>query len=286
MAGHVSQFSFIVVNPNYMPQCQMVFEIMMRLVEDCYTRVTIENSLRRKELQAAINEIVGQLIVITVQRIRLCINMGINNEEAVLLAKSAIALLSEIFDWVSSKVLSESIDGVIEVLCAYLQVETCGIYEVSANCLNALANRKRFKTDELPIIISMFRDQTMQSILAACTVAASSSNTSEEHYIFLKLLCDLLCALGIHLAEVWTHLNKPPDTFNLYLNAVSAFFTHPSLYIRLETSSVLLAFSSNKSINNSPNLLEKMPKILESLPKSMEKVCNYCHLNRCFRLAG
>lgn len=75
----------------------------------------------------------------------------------------------------------------------------------------------------------MFRDQTMQSILTACTLAASSSNTSEEHYTFLKLLCDLLCALGIHLSEIWTYIDKPPDTFNLYLNALTEFFMHPSL---------------------------------------------------------
>lgn len=127
------------------------------------------------------------------------------------------------------KVLAESVDGVIEVLCAYLQVDTCGIYEVAAHSLNKLAMRKRFKNDELPIIISMFRDQTMQAILTACSLAASTSNTSPEHYKFLKLLCDLLCALGIHMSEVYIHLAKPPDTFPLYLNALTEFFIHPSM---------------------------------------------------------
>jgi exportin-5 len=75
----------------------------------------------------------------------------------------------------------------------------------------------------------MFRDQTMQTILTACTLAASSSNTSEQHYIFLKSLCDLLCALGVGLANIWTFLAKPPDTFTLYLNALTEFFKHPSM---------------------------------------------------------
>jgi hypothetical protein len=122
-----NQFSLIVAEPNYTSQCQMVFLILKRLVEDCYTLITVEDSKRRKDLQNAINSHSGEMIVMIVQRIRLCINMGSNNEEAVLLAKSAIELFSEVFEWVSGKVLAESIDGVIEVLCAYLQVETCGI---------------------------------------------------------------------------------------------------------------------------------------------------------------
>jgi methylaspartate ammonia-lyase len=40
----------------------------------------------------------------------------------------------------------------------------------------------------------------------------------------------------------------------------------------LETAQVLLAFSTNASVNRSPIMLEKMPAILLSLPQSMEKV--------------
>ena len=78
-------------------------------------------------------------------------------------------------------------------------------------------------------VISMFRDQPMQAILAACSLAASSSNTSELHYKFLKTLCDLLCSLGIHLAEIWLNIANPPENFTLYLDAVAEFFQHPSM---------------------------------------------------------
>lgn len=121
-----TQFSTIIKDPNYVAQCQMIFVILKRLIENCYTLVTIEDGTRRKALQNAINIHVSELIVITVQRLQLCISLGTSNEEPVLLAKSAIDLLSEMFEWMSSKVLSEFIDGIIEVLCAYLQVETCG----------------------------------------------------------------------------------------------------------------------------------------------------------------
>ncbi|KAI6191517.1 Exportin-5 [Aphelenchoides bicaudatus] len=267
-----NQFSSIVANPNYVAQCQMIFEILERLIEDIYTLVTVENQSRRKDLQNAISSHAGQLIQMTLQRLRLCIATGIATEQNCLLAKSAITLLGETFEWINGKLLADSVDGIIEVLCAYLQVETCRIYETAASALYKLSARKKAKADELPVILSMFRSETMQSILTACTLAASSSNTSEEHYKYLKLLCDLLCVLGIGLADVWTHLVKPPDTFNLYLNALTEFFKHPSLYIRLETSQVLLAFSANASINRYPTVLEKMPAILLNLPQSMEKI--------------
>jgi hypothetical protein len=130
-----NQFSLIATNPNYVAQCQMIFEILMRLIEDIYTLINVENAARRKDLQIAINSHSGELIQMTVQRLRLCISMGASDEQIVLLAKSAIELLSEVFEWVNGKVLADSIDEVIEVLCAYLQVESCHIYEAAANGL-------------------------------------------------------------------------------------------------------------------------------------------------------
>lgn len=91
-----NQFASIVADSNYMVQCQMVFEILERLIENIYTYVVVENPARRKELQNAINAHAGELIRMVVQRLRLSIQMGNANEEAVLLAKSAIELLSGI----------------------------------------------------------------------------------------------------------------------------------------------------------------------------------------------
>ncbi|KAI6244084.1 Exportin-5 [Aphelenchoides fujianensis] len=270
------QFSAIAVDAKYVAQCQIVFSVLKRLIEDVFTLITVENNARRKDLQTAITNHASEIIRMIAVRIRLSVSMG-NDEQSVLLAKAAIELLGEFFEWASGKMLSESIDEIVDVLCLYLQTPTCGIYEVTARCLYKLASRKRVKNDELPIVTSIFRDQPIQSILAACNLAASSSNTSVEHYKFLKALCDLLCSLGIHLSEVWPHLTNPPSNFPLYLTVLTEFFRHPSLYIRLETSQVLVAFSSNPAIRRSPALLEKMPEHFDvvafvDLAKSMEKV--------------
>lgn len=101
-----SQFTSILADPNvnYMVQCQMIFVILKRLIENCYTLITIENSTRRKEIQNGVSIHIGEVIAVTVQTLRRCISMGSSSEEAVLLANSGIELLSEIFDWVSGKV--------------------------------------------------------------------------------------------------------------------------------------------------------------------------------------
>lgn len=103
------QFSSIVADPKYVPQCQMVFMVLKRLIENVYSLVTVENAGRRNTLKNSITALASDIIRITVQRLRVCIAEG-NNEQSVLLAKSGIELLSEVFDWVSGKVLAEYID--------------------------------------------------------------------------------------------------------------------------------------------------------------------------------
>lgn len=46
------------------------------------------------------------------------------------------------------------------------------------------------------------------------------------HYRYLKTLCDVLSALGIHLSDVW---KRSPPNFEIYLRANEAFITHPSV---------------------------------------------------------
>ncbi|CAD5235033.1 unnamed protein product [Bursaphelenchus xylophilus] len=269
----VDQFVSIVENTKLIQQSHMIFLILRRLIEDVLTLITIQNSIRRKDLQNAINAHIGKIMKMAVGRLVLCVNEG-SNEQSILLAKSAIELLSEIFDWVSGKDLEPFIDEIVDVLCLYLQLDLCGIYECAASSLHKLASRRRQKNDELPIVVSMFRDRPMQAILAACSLAARQSNSSEVHYKFLKALCDLLCSLGVHLSEVWLHITNPPSNFPLYLDALSEFFRHPSVYIRAEIAQVMCAFSSNDSIRRTAIVLERMPSFLVLIPKSLEKVGN------------
>lgn len=61
------------------------------------------------------------------------------------------------------------------------------------------------------------------------SLASEVSSSSIQHYKYLKALCNLLCALGVHLSDVWLHIGRAPPNFNMYLSAISAFFVHPSI---------------------------------------------------------
>uniref|UniRef100_A0A183CH17 Transmembrane protein n=1 Tax=Globodera pallida TaxID=36090 RepID=A0A183CH17_GLOPA len=136
-----------------------------------------------------------------------------------------------------------------------------------------IASRKCAKTAETPIVVSMFRDGPMRQILTAANLAADVSSSSYEHYKYLKALCDLLCALGLHLADVWSYVMKPPPNFSLYLAALSAFFRHPSIYIRAETAQVLATFYGHERISKNADFLTSIPPLIHFLPKAMSKSC-------------
>nr|CAD2138907.1 unnamed protein product [Meloidogyne enterolobii] len=195
-------------------------------------------------------------------------------ETSVFVSLAATKALSEIVEWVVTRTLEEHVDAIVDVLCAYLQTAEMNLYEEAAKCLYKIASRKCAKSIETPIVVSLFRDAPMQRILTAANLAAADSSTSCEHYKYLKALLDLLCALGIHLSEVWTYVMKPPPNFSLYISALSAFFVHPSIYIRAETAQVIATFCSNEKISTNEDFLKYIPQLLKVLPRTMSKTCS------------
>ncbi|KAL7080574.1 hypothetical protein ACQ4LE_000437 [Meloidogyne hapla] len=195
-------------------------------------------------------------------------------ETSVFVSLAATKALSEIVEWVVTRTLEEHVDAIVDVLCAYLQIAEMNLYEEAAKCLYKIASRKCAKSIETPIVVSLFRDVPMRQILTAANAAAADSSTSCEHYKYLKALLDLLCALGIHLSEVWTYVMKPPPNFSLYISALSAFFVHPSIYIRAETAQVIATFCSNEKISANEDFLNYTPQLLKILPRAMSKTCS------------
>uniref|UniRef100_A0A914Y819 Exportin-1/Importin-beta-like domain-containing protein n=1 Tax=Panagrolaimus superbus TaxID=310955 RepID=A0A914Y819_9BILA len=265
------QFKSIILDETLHAQAQMVFIVLRRLIENVITFSNVSNVLRRKELSTAVNIIMPEMLAVTIARIKMCIDAG-NNDNSILVAKFAIELLSESVDWVVGRVLEETVDKMIEVLCAYLQVANHGIFETAATCLFKIASRKRAKTDETPIVLSMFKDSSMQSIISAASLAAGVSSSSADHYKYLKALCDLLTALGIHLSEIWVYVKNPPPNFSLYLTAIYSFFTHPSMCIRSDVSQVLVTFASHDQISKTKEFVAAVKQVIPHIPKNVEKL--------------
>ncbi|KAL3119068.1 hypothetical protein niasHT_003851 [Heterodera trifolii] len=249
-------------------------DLLDRLVANVTTDGTDNALLREASLEAlgyigldmAEKQKIGPVLAAIVR--------GMQREESSVHVRLAAAkALSEIVDWVATRTLEEHVDAIVDATCAFLQTAELNLYEEAAKCLWKIASRKCAKTTETPIVVSMFRDGPMRQILTAANLAAQISSSSYEHYKYLKVLCDLLCALGLHLAEVWSYVMKPPPNFSLYLAALSAFFRHPSIYIRAETAQVLATFFGHERISKNADFLVSIPPLIHFLPKAMNKSC-------------
>uniref|UniRef100_A0A914H404 Golgi SNAP receptor complex member 2 n=1 Tax=Globodera rostochiensis TaxID=31243 RepID=A0A914H404_GLORO len=249
-------------------------ELLDRLVANVTSDETDNALLREASLEAlgyigldmAEKQRIGPVLAAIVR--------GMQREESsVYVRLAATKALSEIVDWVATRTLEEHVDAIVDATCAFLQTAELNLYEEAAKCLWKIASRKCAKTAETPIVVSMFRDGPMRQILTAANLAADVSSSSYEHYKYLKALCDLLCALGLHLADVWSYVMKPPPNFSLYLAALSAFFRHPSIYIRAETAQVLATFYGHERISKNADFLTSIPPLIHFLPKAMSKSC-------------
>ncbi|VDK72886.1 unnamed protein product, partial [Litomosoides sigmodontis] len=99
--------------------------------------------------------------------------------------------------------------------------------------------------------------------------AASVGADNVEHYRFLKTLCNVLSSLGIHLADVWTQ--RPPN-FGMYLAAIEAFFSHPSVYLRNEAVAVFTSLINHQKIGDDEIFNECICRVIISAPGLLEKV--------------
>uniref|UniRef100_A0A1I7XLD2 Importin N-terminal domain-containing protein n=1 Tax=Heterorhabditis bacteriophora TaxID=37862 RepID=A0A1I7XLD2_HETBA len=148
--------------------------------------------------------------------------LSTRNNAGLLAAKYIICWLSDVCEWVTLSALEPLMNQIIDTVIRYLNIAERSIYEQAALCLAALAGRKN--------------------------LAADVAHSSEEHYKYLKALCNLLTILGIftldHLARVWID-KTPPQNFSTYLSAIVAFFIHPSLHLKNEACDVLIALSTH-----------------------------------------
>uniref|UniRef100_A0A915Q658 Importin N-terminal domain-containing protein n=1 Tax=Setaria digitata TaxID=48799 RepID=A0A915Q658_9BILA len=254
---------------------QIPFITLQLLVENVVTLVTVESFSRRKDLNNAIASNIPRILHTIRFALRECLVES--TDESYSLARSALDLFSELVEWVAAGVLEPFISDLLYTICSFLETPQHCIYEVAAKCLWRLASRKQAKNEENLVVLALFGDVPMRSILTAANQAASVGADNMEHYRFLKTLCNVLSALGIHLADVWTQ--RPPN-FALYLAAIEAFFLHSSLYLRNEAVAVFSSLISHEKIGDDEIFNECIRRVIVSIPNLLEKV-GYPSQNNC-----
>uniref|UniRef100_A0A1I8EM21 Xpo1 domain-containing protein n=1 Tax=Wuchereria bancrofti TaxID=6293 RepID=A0A1I8EM21_WUCBA len=246
---------------------QIPFITLQLLVENVVTLVTVENISRRKDLNNAIASNVPRILHIIHLALREC-SVEIT-DESYSLVRSALDLFSELVEWLPANVLEPYINDLLYTVCSFLETPQHCIYEVAAKCLWRIASRKQAKNEENLVVFALFGDVPMRSILRAANQAASVGAGNVEHYRFLKTLCNVLSALGIHLADVCTQ--RPPN-FGMYLAAIEAFFSHPSVYLRNEAVAVFASLINHEKIGDDEIFSECICRVIISTPNLLEKV--------------
>ncbi|KAI8477689.1 Exportin-5 [Branchiostoma belcheri] len=89
---------------------------------------------------------------------------------------------------------------------------------------------------------------------------------NEQHYLFLKRLCQLLVGLGQQLGTLWgpTGLGVGcPANFSKYLSAILSFTAHNSQSLSSLTQGLWAAFLRHEHISKDSVFLEFVPKVLQ-----------------------
>ena len=171
-------------DPRTYSQCEMVFLIVGRLIEEVQTMSTMaEDSPRHKELQNSLKASVKPIIEMTVARLQLCsaelsASIGQVNgmsapsqsvhEIAPLIARVGIELLSSIVEWGSVNVLEECCSTLIEVLTPYLHIQTHGVCIETAKCLRGLASRRVTAKDrETALVSALLSNSAIEALTKA-----------------------------------------------------------------------------------------------------------------------
>ncbi|WKY16383.1 hypothetical protein Q1695_001218 [Nippostrongylus brasiliensis] len=235
--------------------CAFVFAIERRLVENVRTLASIANPRRRRDMNSAIVDCMNDFITLALDTLDAC-HLDQSN---VLAVKNILGWLTELCSCVSSGPLEDQLTRMVNILVRYLSTADGNIYEKAAQCLATLSARNREKTthDTSTVISAFFREEVFTAILTVTSLAADGSQSSEQHYNFLKSLCEVLTTLGSFLSRVWTE-KTPPANFGTYLSAIVAFFNHESLFLKLEACDVLLALSTHGTLRKDENLAQAL----------------------------
>ncbi|KHJ98040.1 cation diffusion facilitator family transporter [Oesophagostomum dentatum] len=120
--------------------CAIVFAILRRLVENVVTLASVANQRRRKDMHTAIVSCYRMLLVIFA---------------------NCVVLVS----------LEQQLPHIVDVAVRYLSTAERSIYEQAAQCLVAIAVRKREKQDHSVVISAFFRAEVFSAILTTTSVS-------------------------------------------------------------------------------------------------------------------
>ncbi|XP_019715462.1 exportin-5 [Hippocampus comes] len=267
-------------------QTELVMLILLRLAEDVITFQTLPQQ-RRRDIQQTLSQnmesIFSFLMTILHQNIeeyRKVKGSPQNEMKARAHCRVAVATLSTLagyIDWVFLVYITSGNCRLLESLCLLLSEPELQLE--AAECLLIAISRKG-KLEDRKQFMLLFDDVAINYILSAAQSAdgPASSETQpvevvERRYVFLKRLCQVLCALGNQLISLVGSDVKVdvPANLSKYLEALLAFTTHSSLFLRSSTLPTWASIFKHETLSQEPVVVEMTIKFLRTAINNLVK---------------
>ncbi|MBN3324059.1 XPO5 protein, partial [Atractosteus spatula] len=263
-------------------QTELVMLILLRLAEDVVTFQTLPTQ-RRRDIQHTLTQSMDSIFSFLLsilqlnvnkyrklkldptQELKLCLVPARLSSQAKAHCRVGVATLNTLagyIDWVSLVHITHDNCRLLEMLCLLLSEPELQVE--AAECLLIAVSRKGKLEDRKPLMV-LFDDVAIHYFLSAAQTA-DGEGLLERHYVFLKRLCQVLCALGSQLCSLVGSDVKVDVPANLgkYMEAFLAFTTHPSQFLRSSTQVTWGSFFRHEVLSKDPVIIEMTSKYMRA----------------------
>nr|XP_020458731.1 exportin-5 [Monopterus albus] len=270
-------------------QTELVMLILLRLAEDVITFHTLPIQ-RRRDIQLTLTQNMENIFTFLMAILHLNVEdyrklkgspgLELQARAHCRVAVTTLNTLSGYVDWVSLAFVTAGNCHLLEMLCLLLSEPELQLE--AAECLLIAIRRKGKLEDRKPFML-LFNDVAIHYILSAAQSAdelAICKKTSEsqavvveQRYIFLKRLCQVLCALGSQLCSLVgsdVGVNVPAN-LNKYMEALLAFTTHSSQFLKSSTLPTWVALFKHEILSKEAVVVQMVIKYLRASMTNLVK---------------
>uniref|UniRef100_A0A8D0ADU7 Exportin-5 n=1 Tax=Sander lucioperca TaxID=283035 RepID=A0A8D0ADU7_SANLU len=252
-------------------QTELVMLILLRLAEDVITFQTLPTQ-RRRDIQQTLTQnmenIFSFMIAILHVNVEDYRKLVSGARAHCRVAVATLNTLAGYIDWVSLVHITCGNCHLLEMLCLLLSEPELQLE--AAECLLIAISRKGKLEDRKPFML-LFDDVAIHYILSAAQSA--DGLVVERRYIFLKRLCQVLCALGGQLCSlVGSDVEvEVPANLSKYMEAFLAFTTHSSQFLKSSTLATWGALFRHETLSKDVVVVDKAIKYLRACMTNLVK---------------
>uniref|UniRef100_A0A8C4GDK6 Importin N-terminal domain-containing protein n=1 Tax=Dicentrarchus labrax TaxID=13489 RepID=A0A8C4GDK6_DICLA len=242
-------------------QTELVMLILLRLAEDVITFQTLPTQ-RRRDIQQTLTQNMESIFSFMMA----ILHVNVEDYRKVVsgakahcrVAVATLNTLAGYIDWVSLVHITSGNCHLLEMLCLLLSEPELQLE--AAECLLIAISRKGKLEDRKPFML-LFDDVAIHYILSA----AQAVEVVERRYIFLKRLCQVLCALGSQLCSLGSDVEvEVPANLSKYMEAFLAFTTHSSQFLKSSTLATWGSLFRHETLSKDPVVVEMTIKYLRA----------------------